>query len=110
MLPYAWICSWQDRTCRWYWMSLAGLLAPLWLDRDHLDAGHDAHRALRVAGEHNLVAVFPGRHPGHEPLARIDAQPRALNVLVVHHKFAAALDPIAACVIGNSYDFVREMI
>src|SRR4051794_33806542 len=87
------------------------LLVPLLRrDRHKVDLGDELKRRLGVAGVDDLVAPFPGRHPRHQPLARIDPQFAALNMFVVNHNNAVALDPIAACVVSNLNDLVREAI
>ena len=63
----------------------------------------------------NALAVYLWRHPGHQPLAGFDAQPRSLNVPAVQNRdcFTVAdlsLNPIVGGVIGNLDDLSSVVV
>ncbi len=59
----------------------------------------------------HLVAVLLRRHPRHQPFPGINAQPGALDVLVIDSLLAfLASGPVVRGIIGNLKDFLGEAV
>src|ERR1700736_3133796 len=68
-------------------------------------------RHLEVAAELELLAILLRHELGHQPFARVDTQPRALDGLVVHGGAPVLpLDPVILPVVGNLEDFLGEIV